>query len=114
MTFDIAVEVITPTTYCERNGHNYVETVIAPTCTKDGLIKQNCTVCGDVVVLEILEAPGHVDEDQDDICDVCGEEMPVTFADVFSRLFGSFSRLFNFLRLLIEFIKKVLSLGMLG
>jgi hypothetical protein len=55
-----------------------------------------------------------VDENQDDICDVCGEEMPVTFADVFARLFGSFSKLFNFLRLLIEFIKRVLTLGLIG
>ena len=43
---------------CEQNGHSYVDTVIAPTCTTRGYTRHECKVCGhtyDDSYVEIIE-----------------------------------------------------------
>lgn len=50
--------------------HSYEQTVVEPTCTETGAIYNICSGCGDTQVTT-LPAIGHVDADDDGICDVC-------------------------------------------
>ena len=49
-----------------------------PTCTEKGYTAyEYCERCGEEMIKrEILPALGHIDEDQDYVCDRCGEELP--------------------------------------
>lgn len=46
----------------------------APTCTEDGLTDgKKCSVCGEILVEQkIIPKTPHIDENLDNICDVCG------------------------------------------
>lgn len=61
----------------KAKGHTLVTLEAkAPTCTEAGLTAgQKCATC-DTVYVEQKEVPalGHTDEDEDEVCDVCGEE----------------------------------------
>ena len=59
--------------------HVHTEVVLAAvpaTCEKTGLTEGlYCSYCGETLIAqEVIPALGHVDEDWDYICDVCGEE----------------------------------------
>ena len=56
-------------------GHNYVEDVIEPTCTKDGYTDYACDVCGHNYTDNTVPALGHKDENGDYKCDKCSTKM---------------------------------------
>ncbi len=39
--------------------HNYIERTFKPTCLDDGRHEKICTVCDDIILLEVLPAKGH-------------------------------------------------------
>lgn len=54
--------------------HQYIETVTQDaSCETDGIRIMRCA-CGDSYT-ETLPAPGHIDEDNDGVCDVCENKM---------------------------------------
>ncbi|MBQ1967911.1 MAG: hypothetical protein II356_08045, partial [Clostridia bacterium] len=58
-------------------GHNYPDdwsTVVEPTCTDIGVKVKICFTCHKVVS-ETLAKLGHADENKDEICDTCGENL---------------------------------------
>ena len=60
----------------DNHVHIYdVDSFTAPTCSDAGEIICKCTRCGDTVT-ETVDALGHFDNDDDNICDDCGELMP--------------------------------------
>ncbi len=69
-------------------GHEYIVTVIDPTCTADGYTQNKCKLCGDEYVTDTVASCGHSYGEsitvkrptctqsglQKKICDVCGDE----------------------------------------
>ena len=57
-------------------GHEYKETVTAPTCGEKGYTTHTCTRCGDIYKDNYTDPTGeHVyDDDGDAVCNVCGYE----------------------------------------
>lgn len=43
--------------------HNYIERTFKPTCLEDGRHEKICTVCDDIILLEVLPAKGHSPND---------------------------------------------------
>ncbi len=104
--FTIDVEVITPATYCERNGHSYGELIVVEaTCGNGGNATRVCSMCGNVKTEEEFTALGHIDADNNNICDRCKEYITDTgkervnwwlgFLNFFSTLFRSILKLFS-------------------
>lgn len=59
-------------------GHTIViDKAVAPTCTETGLTEgKHCSVCNTVLVKqEVIPATGHNDNNSDEICDSCGEDL---------------------------------------
>ncbi len=59
-------------------GHNYDDGVVTaePTCTETGVMTYTCLRDGcDHNFTEEIPAKGHIDEDDDYICDICGEDL---------------------------------------
>ena len=59
-------------------GHTIViDKAAAPTCTEAGLTEgKHCSVCNTVLVKqEVIPATGHNDNNSDEICDSCGEDL---------------------------------------
>lgn len=63
--------------------------IVAATCSATGTSTQTCTVCGYANVTTLAINPdAHTDEDNDGVCDDCGEDMPneitgdIVFADL--------------------------------
>ena len=64
-------------------GHDFDENELfyypsAPTCTEGTYIAGYCTSCGGGFLLEEVLPLGHIDEDEDNVCDRCDSEMPHT------------------------------------
>ena len=59
-----------------ETAHTYDDGVVTtePTCTEDGEKTYTCTECGHTKT-ETVEKTGHVDGDDDGVCDVCGEKL---------------------------------------
>ena len=60
----------------EPCAHDYMEIVTEPTCVVPGYTIYVCQLCGDRFegyAIPAVPALGHVDENSDDICDVCDE-----------------------------------------
>ncbi len=58
----------------------HIEEIIpgkAATCTETGLTEgKKCSVCGEILVeQEVIPALGHKDENEDFVCDICGEDL---------------------------------------
>ena len=62
------------------DGEAVTENEVAATCTADGSYDNvvYCTVCDAELSRETIPVPatGHTDDDEDNICDDCGEELP--------------------------------------
>ena len=57
-----------------ETGHDYVETVVKEaTCTEDGLVSLECSLCGDRVE-ETVTAAGHVEEEIPEVEATCTQE----------------------------------------
>ena len=63
------------TTYKEiaKTGHQYVETVFAPTCTVKGYTTHTCSVCGDNYIDSYVDALGHDRIHHDGMAPTCTE-----------------------------------------
>ena len=75
----------TDTILDEGSAHhlNVISEVIPPSCEKDGYTEHKCTVCNESLGTEPGEkATGHTDEDEDNVCDTCGETICVHVWDV--------------------------------
>ena len=66
-------EVLTESEEIAKLEHTTVTTTTAPTCTEDGGTVTKCTKCGTVFENVVDPATGHKDEDENMVCDVCGE-----------------------------------------
>lgn len=64
---------ITWSPYCPFNSHEYVPTVISPTCTDQGYTSYTC-ICGDSYVTDYVDALSH--DYADGTCTRCGESDP--------------------------------------
>ena len=66
----------TKTVEIPAKGHTWDEGKVTtePTCTEKGVKTFTCTVCGETKAEEIA-ALGHIDENNDGICDRCGENL---------------------------------------
>lgn len=58
------------------DGHNYIATVTAPTCTAEGYTTYTCSVCGDTYKSNIISAVGHNFGTNSSKCSVCGIANP--------------------------------------
>ena len=60
-----------------------VKIVKAATCTETGIKTEtvNCSICGEEISSLDIEAPalGHIDDDNDNVCDRCGEKIGEPF-----------------------------------
>lgn len=65
--------IIEPSGIIPAFGHSWSEWNILtePDCTNTGFKTRECTICG-VIEEEVIPAVGHIDEDGDAYCDVCG------------------------------------------
>ena len=55
--------------------------VVAPTCTEDGYTLYTCSICDATKKDNIVPATGHVDANEDYICDVCNAELEAPSGD---------------------------------
>ena len=65
-------------TYTDPLGHDIVVTgaAVEPTCTETGLTEGlACSRCDAKSEQEVIPALGHLDEDNDYVCDRCGEDL---------------------------------------
>ena len=60
--------------YEDALGHSYDEVVTPPTCTEEGYTTYTCT-CGDTFTDDYTAALGHEDNDGDEYCDFCDENL---------------------------------------
>ncbi|MBE6928018.1 MAG: hypothetical protein E7467_05970 [Ruminococcaceae bacterium] len=71
--------------------HEYVKTIIAPTCTADGYTKYVCSICGNTVLDDYVDMLGHKNTttmrteptcttagEEKVVCDDCGQTMSQT------------------------------------
>lgn len=75
---------------CLCGVHNiYENEYIAPTCTGNGYIGGTvCLECEEVIEApEIISPTGHTDENGDHICDVCGEDIQLSFGERIAEFF---------------------------
>ena len=58
-------------------------------CTEDEVNVYDCTICGAEKREVVKATPGHVDADQDDLCDVCGKyyKARISFLEWIMRFF---------------------------
>ena len=61
-------------------GHQYVDSVVAPTCVEKGYTKHTCSRCGESYIDSYVDAKGHVpgeaaDCNHDQNCTVCGAKL---------------------------------------
>ncbi len=62
----------------DNHVHVYeADSYTLPTCSEAGKVICKCTRCSDTVT-ETLDALGHYDNDDNNICDDCGKPMPAT------------------------------------
>ncbi len=105
--FTIDVEVISPATYCERNGHNYGELIVVqPDCTHDGNATRVCSMCGDVKVEEVSAKLGHIDEDNNNICDRCKAYINDTGKGGVNLILGFLNYISSFLRGVLQVLTR--------
>ena len=64
----------------EKTGHTPSDWIVAEeaTCIHEGIRYKECVDCMTELESEIIPKLDHTDEDGDNICDVCGEQIPVT------------------------------------
>ena len=60
--------------YEDALGHSYDEVVTPPTCTEEGYTTYTCA-CGDTFTDDYTAALGHEDNDGDEYCDFCDENL---------------------------------------
>ena len=105
--FTIDVEVIAPATYCDRHGHDFAASVtVEPTCTTAGQTTRTCNMCGYVDVVETYKQLGHVDDDNNNICDRCKEYINDTGKSGVNFLLGALNYISNFLRGILQLLTK--------
>ena len=71
------------------------------TCTQDEADIYVCSICGAKRTDVSKATPGHVDEDKDDLCDVCGKYYKARF-DFLERILRFFIKIRNFFRNLFK------------
>ncbi len=60
-----------------ETGHDYSKVVVtAPACTEKGYTTYTCAVCDDSYKADEVDALGHTDDDDDYLCEICGEIAP--------------------------------------
>ena len=105
--FTIDVEVISPATYCERNGHNYGDLIIVEAdCTNAGNATRVCSMCGDVKVEEVYDKLGHIDEDNNNICDRCKKYINDTGRSGVNFLLGALNYITSFFRGILQLLTR--------
>lgn len=62
-------------TYSETISCSYNSTVTHPTCTTNGYTTYTCAICLDSYVGDEVPATSHNDNNDDGICDSCGDEL---------------------------------------
>ncbi|MGN0468947.1 MAG: hypothetical protein ACI4GY_09510, partial [Acutalibacteraceae bacterium] len=62
---------ITETERIEKLAHSYIDNVVAPSCTENGYTIHICTICGEILIDSYIDATGHIDLNDDWICDNC-------------------------------------------
>lgn len=94
--------------YTDATGHSYGEnvTVTLPTCTGKGAVQKTCSVCGDVVKTSI-DALGHVDADNDNVCDNCGSEINHSTSGKCTHMCHSNSKIVRFVWKICNFFNKL-------
>lgn len=79
--------------------HSYLyHETIDVTCTGNGYDLYICEFCGAYEQRNIIQAPGHADNDYDGKCDNCGEAMATTL-------------LKKMLNLLLQFLRYILNIA---
>ena len=74
-----------------EGAHNYeFFQHTAVSCTEDEADVYKCTICGNTDSHVLTASPGHVDEDGDDLCDVCGKyyKARISFLEPILRFFA--------------------------
>ncbi len=66
--------VIKAQTVIKKTPHTYTSTVKDPTCTENGAKIYTCSVCGGTYS-EAIPAIGHIDDDNDGMCDLCNKDL---------------------------------------
>ncbi|MCH5197965.1 MAG: metallophosphoesterase, partial [Oscillospiraceae bacterium] len=75
------------------------------TCVDNDADIYYCTICGAKYEDVINKTPGHIDENNDDLCDVCGEYYKTS--GVLSKLMKFFVKIRNWFRQLINWIRNL-------
>ncbi len=88
----------------EETDHSYEAVITAPTCTKDGYTAYTCTECGANYITDEISATGHIDKNQDIVCDICGIGEETTEVPSYTRYVNI---LIDLIKAIIEFIKSV-------
>ena len=84
---------------CIRGEHSVIDLSVSPTCTKSGQTGSRCEFCGKTFAsMETLPALGHVDANDDKICDRCGQSTVSGFAAFLNRIRNFFARIIRFFR----------------
>ena len=65
-----------------QHTHNYIETVIPPTCTEPGYTMDKCSICGDEIIISYIPATGNHNY-VNGVCTVCGETLLPTDGSYF-------------------------------
>ncbi len=90
-------------------GHNYKNTVIAPTCDKEGYTLSVCKECEYTFIdgLSVVPAKGHTDKNNDGMCDDC----TVNIVGSCKCLCHSKNWLLRIIYVIIRFISKLLGVN---
>lgn len=96
-------------------GHDFeLITSKEATCTENGYKDYKCSLCGETKTEEI-KALGHKDENNDNVCDVCGQkinsenpETPEEDNNIFQIITNFFQNLFNVITEFVKLIKNAI------
>ena len=104
-------EVVTPSVTLPATGHSFASATVLPTCTAKGYTTYTCSVCGAVEKKDYVDPLGHLDEDGDGACDVCGAAMDEESGEQpgGGNSVSFIERLKSFLRTILEFFKGIFS-----
>ncbi len=68
------------TDYVPAEHRKAIIPAVAPTCENEGLsVGVKCEVCGEILAEQkVLPAKGHIDNNEDRVCDECGAKLPTS------------------------------------
>ena len=89
----IGHQISTAGTVIPALGHDYQEVDrVDATCVDAGYVDYECSRCQDIYRQTLAATGIHVDANSDDVCDVCGDDMPLVLTYALTTTLGNYDQ----------------------